>query len=90
MLSAVAVDVDNLEQLKESEVGTGFERLILPINYKNILESQVREHFRKCGAQESDIVAEDDMDLVKGKGQGLVLLLHGRCSRECMTRISTY
>jgi hypothetical protein len=73
----VAVDVDNLEPPKLSEINMGFRQLVLPDDHKDILESQVREHFRKRGAQGSNVAAEDDMDLVRGKGQGLILLLHG-------------
>jgi hypothetical protein len=73
----VAVDVDNLEPPKSSEINMGFRQLVLPDDHKDILESQVREHFRKRGAQGSNVAAEDDMDLVRGKGQGLILLLHG-------------
>lgn len=54
-----------------------FKQLVLPDNHKKILESQIREHFRKRGAQESNVAAEDDMDIVRGKGQGLIILLHG-------------
>ena len=88
-LFVVAVDVDNLEQPKASEIDMGFKQLVLPNDHKDILESQVREHFRKRGAQATNIAAEDDMDLVRGKGQGLILLLHGKSSGEYMARIPT-
>ena len=53
----------------------GFERLVLPQAHKDIIVSQVKEHFRKKRAHTSN--AQDDLDLVRGKGQGLIMLLHG-------------
>jgi hypothetical protein len=86
----VAIDVDSLEPPNASEVHMGFKQLVLPDDHKDILESQVREHFRKRGAQASHIAAEDDMDLVRGKGQGLIILLHGTSSPEIVTRRTAY
>lgn len=55
----------------------GFNLLVLPEDHKHILESQVREHFRKRGQQGQGGGEGDDLDLVRGKGQGLIILLHG-------------
>jgi hypothetical protein len=73
----VQVNVDGLEASAETETNQGFELLVLPKDHKQILESQVREHFRKRGLQGHNGRKEDDMDLVRGKGQGLIILLHG-------------
>jgi len=64
----------------DTEKGRGFEKLVLPGDHKHILESQVREHFRKRVSQAVDGSTENDMDLVRGKGQGLIILLHGTTS----------
>jgi hypothetical protein len=73
----VQINVKDLETPKETEKGRGFEKLVLPGDHKHILESQVREHFRKRGSQATNGSTENDMDLVRGKGQGLIILLHG-------------
>lgn len=74
----VKVDVQGLGAPSETDVGIGFEMVVLLLDYKQILKSQVHEHFRKRGLQISSGSTEDDMDLVRGKGQGLIILLHGR------------
>ena len=70
--------VEDLETPQEIDKGRGFEKLVLPEDYKHMLESQVREHFRRKGSQGVGGSPENDMDLVRGKGQGLVILLHGK------------
>jgi len=74
----VHLNVKDLETLRETDKSRGFEKLVLSEDHKQILESQVREHFRKKGSQASEGIAENDMDLIRGKGQGLIILLHGK------------
>ncbi|KAI4707153.1 hypothetical protein J4E89_008092 [Alternaria sp. Ai002NY15] len=74
----VHVNVKHLEPPQEIDRNRGFEKLVLSEDHKHILESQVREHFRKKGSQAVGGSSENDMDLVRGKGQGLIILLHGR------------
>jgi hypothetical protein len=71
------VNVKDLKLPKETENGRGFEKPVLSPDHKHILESQVREHFRKRGSQAVDGSTENDMDLVRGKGLGLIILLRG-------------
>ncbi|KAI4608845.1 hypothetical protein J4E83_008884 [Alternaria metachromatica] len=86
----VQVNVQDLQALPESEKGGGFDKLVLSDDHKSILESQVREHFRKRVSQATTGSMENDMDLVRGKGQGLIILLHGApgvgktCTAECI------
>ena len=72
------LNVKDLETPHETDKSRGFEKLVLSADHKQILESQVREHFRKRGSQASGGISEDDVDLVRGKGQGLIILLHGK------------
>jgi hypothetical protein len=72
------VDVQSLEPPPETDNENGFKKLVLSPDHRQILQSQVHEHFRKRGLQVLSGSTEDDMDLVKGKGQGLIILLHGR------------
>jgi hypothetical protein len=74
----VQVNVQNLEIPEGSEASQGFKLLVLPEDHKHILESQVREHFRKRQLKGQKGTVGDDMDLVRGKGQGLIILLHGK------------
>ncbi|KAK3937299.1 hypothetical protein QBC46DRAFT_460969 [Diplogelasinospora grovesii] len=53
---------------------TAFDRLVLGAEHRSIIKSLIAQHFRD---RESMIGHGAHMDIVKGKGQGLVLLLHG-------------
>jgi hypothetical protein len=74
----VEVHVDSLEDAMLTDNGKGFERLVLPAAHKHIIKSQVKEHFRKKSMHTT--ATQDDLDLVRGKGQGLIILLHGTFS----------
>jgi SpoVK/Ycf46/Vps4 family AAA+-type ATPase len=57
----------------------GFERLILPDGHKNIVRALVKTHVRRATADGSPAVnhSQREFDVVKGKGKGLIILLHG-------------
>jgi hypothetical protein len=71
----VKVHVNSLEEAKATDNKKGFDRLVLPQAHKHIIRSQVEEHFRKKALRGSS--TSDELDLVRGKGQGLIILLHG-------------
>lgn len=48
---------------------TAFEELVLPAGHKDVIVSLVAQHFRDQGQHE--------IDLFRGKGKGLIILLHG-------------
>jgi hypothetical protein len=57
----------------------GFDDLELPEGHKNVVQALVQTHFRryekkKAGEEEDD---EQEFDLVRDKGKGLIILLHG-------------
>ncbi|KAH5013646.1 hypothetical protein HBI75_193830 [Parastagonospora nodorum] len=89
----VQVEVQSLKAPKERDMSRGFDLLVLPEDHKQILESQVREHFRKRGQQGQRGADSEDIDLVRGKGQGLIILLHGApgvgktCTAECIAEL---
>ncbi|RYP33774.1 hypothetical protein DL767_004641 [Monosporascus sp. MG133] len=51
---------------------TSFERLVLPPGHKDMVVSLVAQHFRDKESKETHQV-----DIVRGKGKGLIILLHG-------------
>ncbi|KAJ8122709.1 hypothetical protein O1611_g9776 [Lasiodiplodia mahajangana] len=53
---------------------SAFERLELPGSHRQMVKSLVTQHFRDRQAM---IAQNDQTDLVRGKGKGLILLLHG-------------
>ena len=67
--------VDGLRPIKPHV--DGFNDLKLPKGHKAMVKSLVHNHFINKGAEMGD---EDDIhenDVVRGKGKGLILLLHG-------------
>ncbi|KAK0726113.1 hypothetical protein B0H67DRAFT_572356 [Lasiosphaeris hirsuta] len=55
---------------------TAFDRLVLPSGYKDMILSLIAQHYR---GKESSSTAGDaeQVDIVRGKGKGLIMLLHG-------------
>ncbi|KAL8841967.1 MAG: hypothetical protein Q9176_002904 [Flavoplaca citrina] len=56
----------------------GFEQLVLPRGHKELVRALVKTHSR--GSRPASGLAEEkehQVDLVKGKGKGLIILLHG-------------
>ncbi|KAH5240557.1 hypothetical protein HBI71_216040 [Parastagonospora nodorum] len=51
---------------------SAFDRLALPDGHRDMVESLVTQHFRDRQSS-----SNEQTDLVKGKGKGLILLLHG-------------
>lgn len=58
----------------------GFKDLKLPGKHKNMVSSLVHNHFRNKKADLNDREASHDSDIVRGKGKGLIVLLHGAVS----------
>jgi len=50
-------------------------QLVLSPDSKHMIQSQVQEHFRKRRLQGDG--NEIALDVVRGKGQGLTILIHG-------------
>ncbi|RPA81277.1 hypothetical protein BJ508DRAFT_306780 [Ascobolus immersus RN42] len=52
----------------------GLDRLVLPDNHATTIESLVQQHF---ALRDSKNPETEQMDIVRGKGKGLIILLHG-------------
>ncbi|KAH8808859.1 hypothetical protein F5884DRAFT_858377 [Xylogone sp. PMI_703] len=66
--------IDNISPIKRDE--SNFERLVLPKGYKRIVRALVETHFEKPDPNTPN-EAQYNVDLVRGKGKGLIILLHG-------------
>ncbi|KAM0544546.1 hypothetical protein ACHAPJ_011763 [Fusarium lateritium] len=55
---------------------TAFGRLVLPRGHKDMVLSLISQHFRNKVMQE-DRDRDEQVDIVRGKGKGLIILLHG-------------
>ena len=73
--SLALLTVDGLRPIKPYV--DGFNDLKLPKGHKAIVKSLVDNHFMNKGADAGDEDDERENDVVRGKGKGLILLLHG-------------
>jgi hypothetical protein len=56
----------------------GFDDLVLPHGYKELLRALIMNHSANRNGKDWTIYkAANEMDVVSGKGRGLVILLHG-------------
>ncbi|KAL8823068.1 MAG: hypothetical protein Q9191_006210 [Dirinaria sp. TL-2023a] len=72
------LNIDNIRPLERNS--DGFESLILPPGVARLVESLVKTHEPQSVSAStggSDGEEEHHVDLVRGKGKGLVILLHG-------------
>lgn len=75
------LDVDLLQQIDKSEAAakSGFDDLVIPDAYRDLLISVI-ESYRpdpKLRGEASRPKISSQMDIVRGKGRGLIILLHG-------------
>ena len=77
------LNINKIDDLTPDHVrmtAAGYEDLVLPEGHKNLLQAivknQVRDSKQTCSGREEN-PDEFQMDVVKGKGKGLIILLHG-------------
>jgi hypothetical protein len=65
--------------MAESTQTDGFDKLVLPSGHKKIVRALVKTHAKRAASMTSNstIPLRRDFDIVKGKGRGLIILLHG-------------
>jgi hypothetical protein len=76
------LDIDLVQDVKETQKDTqdGFSDLVLPEDHKQIVRALVKTHARgprPTSSNKDDLLPPREVDLVKGKGKGLIILLHG-------------
>lgn len=54
-----------------------FKKLEIDCSYKRLILSLVKSHFDKVEAEKTQNVEIETQDLIRGKGKGVVILLHG-------------
>ena len=75
------IDIRRLNNVQDVK---GLDSLVLPSSHREVLQALVQTHFSSSRLRQTS-VSEQDLELVRGKGQGLVVLLHGapgKCSRR--------
>lgn len=71
----VTLDVKLVQDIKEHS--GGFDSLVLPRGHKDTLLALVETHSRGRKPDTGHKLTERQIDLVRGKGKGLIILLHG-------------
>ena len=72
-----AFDISLVEDVNYSNLN--FDRLVIPEDHKKIMQALVRHHTKepRIAAVEMKEPQEFSTDIVRGKGKGLIVLLHG-------------
>lgn len=73
-----AFDISLVEDIKRTN--KGFDNLVIPEQHKKIVQALVRHHTkgpRTIPAEMKETDHDFSMDIVRGKGKGLIILLHG-------------
>jgi hypothetical protein len=68
-------DIDRLEAIPPND--KGWDKLVLEDDIKKTVLALVRNHERQLGPGGTKDGAPSSIDLVQGKGRGLIILLHG-------------
>lgn len=74
------LDINNLSEIPPRSLTANFEDLVLPKGHGKLLRALVKNHVRlpnQSPIDPGDGVEELSMDVVAGKGKGLIILLHG-------------
>ena len=70
------LDIDKLCDVTPPEQDN-FKKLVLPEGHQDIVQALVETHFKQSSSDGEKPEAQHNVDLVRGKGKGLIVLLHG-------------
>lgn len=77
----VPLNIDLLQEIKENDgldgQNSGFDDLVIPDEYKRIVKALVKSHALGSRPFENESRDRQQIDLIRGKGKGLIILLHG-------------
>ncbi|KAH6653884.1 hypothetical protein BKA67DRAFT_263439 [Truncatella angustata] len=68
------LDLSGISRVAVLSDAEGFDQLVLPPGHKEMVKSMIRQHFREKAISPFE---QDQGDVVRGKGKGLIMLLHG-------------
>ncbi|CCD46142.1 hypothetical protein BofuT4_P116920.1 [Botrytis cinerea T4] len=74
IMSYPKLNLGDITEVRRVDDKNGFDQLVLPKGHKDMVKCLIRQHFRE---KESKLADKDEMDIVRGKGKGLIMLLHG-------------
>lgn len=73
----IALDIRQLRSADREANDKAFEGLEINKQHKKLILALVKSHFDKIEAESKTNVEIDPQDLIRGKGKGVVILLHG-------------
>ncbi|KAI0404020.1 hypothetical protein F4802DRAFT_569427 [Xylaria palmicola] len=68
------LDMAHVFEVAALGTGEGFDELVLPPGHGDMVKSMIRQHLRDRRLASTN---RDKTDVVRGKGRGLIMLLHG-------------
>ncbi|KAM0149694.1 hypothetical protein ACHAPG_009242 [Botrytis cinerea] len=68
------LNLGDITEVRRVDDKNGFDQLVLPKGHKDMVKCLIRQHFKE---KELELADKDEMDIVRGKGKGLIMLLHG-------------
>ncbi|KAI0445128.1 hypothetical protein F4803DRAFT_204591 [Xylaria telfairii] len=68
---------DEVSSTVEEESQTVFGQLVLPKGHKEMVKALITQHFRDKESTGKEDRDAQQVDIVRGKGKGLIILLHG-------------
>ncbi len=75
------MNIDLLREIRENDAldgqNSGFDDLVIPDEYKRIVKALVKSHALSSRPGENESRYGQQIDLIRGKGKGLIILLHG-------------
>ena len=75
------MNIDLLQDIKEHDSlegqNSGFDDLVIPDEYKRIVKALVKSHALGSQPTGNRGTERQQIDLIRGKGKGLIILLHG-------------
>jgi hypothetical protein len=77
----------HVDLVKDLTYSNGFNDLVLPEGHKDSVRALVTNHLessKKAASEDADVrVKTTSIDLVRNKGKGLIILLHGQPGNSC-------
>ncbi|CAD6588462.1 MAG: hypothetical protein ASARMPREDX12_003343 [Alectoria sarmentosa] len=70
------LDIDKISDITPPE-HDNFQKLVLPEGHQDIVQALVETHFKQSLGEIEKSKVQHNVDLVRGKGKGLIILLHG-------------
>ncbi|KAJ8127276.1 hypothetical protein O1611_g6359 [Lasiodiplodia mahajangana] len=68
------LDMTCVFEVATLDAGEGFDELVLPPGHGDVVKSMIRQHLRDRNLSS---INREKTDIVRGKGRGLIFLLHG-------------